>query len=215
MILNFQWKLLNENTGKRNQLICRKLKLLIIKNFQSNLGIQTIKQTWWNTFSKNGEKHFPNVLTSSQTNYLANLDGATDYEASQSSERIGFYCDYEETDTKIVAHIKFLCDNIHLSRVIVVSPDSDVAVISLYQSVINLTFLDALWFRTGTDDDQRYIPIHVLVSELGLPICCLLSSMHAGCHSVSSFSHRGDTHMTSTLRGVDGRGKAKIRCYRM
>ena len=59
---------------------------------------------------------------------------------------------------------------INIFRVIIVSPDSDVAVISLYQSVTNLTFLDALWFKTGTGDDQRYIPIHVLASELVLTL---------------------------------------------
>ena len=59
---------------------------------------------------------------------------------------------------------------INIFRVIIVSPDSDVAVISLYQSVTNLTFLDASWFKTGTGDDQRYIPIHVLASELVLTL---------------------------------------------
>ena len=57
--------------------------------------------------------------------------------------------------------------------------------ISLYQSVTNLTFLDAFWFKPGTGDDQGYIPIHVLASELELPICCLLPAMHAGCNLVS------------------------------
>ena len=42
------------------------------------------------------------------------------------------------------AYIKFLCDNIRLSKVTIVSPDTDVAVISLYESVTNLTFLDAI-----------------------------------------------------------------------
>ena len=59
---------------------------------------------------------------------------------------------------------------INIFRVIIVSPDSDVAVISLYQSVTNLTFLDALCFKTGTGDDQRYIPIHVLASEVVLAL---------------------------------------------
>ena len=45
------------------------------------------------------------------------------------------------------AYIKLFCDNIRLNRVIIVSPDSDVAVISLYQNITNLTFLDALWFK--------------------------------------------------------------------
>ena len=77
----------------------------------------------------------PNVLNSSQTNYLGNPDRTTDRVTSQSRERIGFYCDHEEVDTKMVTYIKFLFDNIRLSRVNIVSPDSDVAVISLYQSV--------------------------------------------------------------------------------
>ena len=35
--------------------------------------------------------------------------------------------------------------------------------------------------------------LHVLVLELGLPLCCLLPAMHAisGCDSVSSLSHIG------------------------
>ena len=31
---------------------------------------------------------------------------------------------------------------------------TDVAVISLYQGVTDFTFLDALWFKTGTSDDK-------------------------------------------------------------
>ena len=54
------------------------------------------------------------------------------------------------------AYIKFLCDNIRLSRVTIVSPDTGVAVMSLYESVTNLTFLEAIWLKTGAEDDQRY-----------------------------------------------------------
>ena len=91
---------------------------------------------------------FPKVLTSSETN----LDGTTDRVASRSSERINFYCDQEDGSTKMFVYIKFLCDNIRLNRVIIVSPDFDVGVISLYQSVTNLTFLDATWIKTGNGD---------------------------------------------------------------
>ena len=54
------------------------------------------------------------------------------------------------------AYTKFLCDNIRLSRVTTVSPDTDVAVMSLYESVTNLTFLEAIWLKTGAEDDQKY-----------------------------------------------------------
>ena len=72
-----------------------------------------------------------NVLTSSQTNYLANLDGAADCVTRQSCERINFYCGHEEAVLEMFAYIKFFCHNIHLNRVIIVSPDSDGAVIFL------------------------------------------------------------------------------------
>ena len=88
----------------------------------------------------------PNVLISFQTNYLSNLDVATDRVTSQSSEKNNFYRNNEEVDTKMFWYIKFLKDYIRLNRVIIFLPDSDVAVKSLYQSVDNLTFLDALFF---------------------------------------------------------------------
>ena len=43
------------------------------------------------------------------------------------------------------AYIKFLCDTIRLNKVIIVSPDTDVAVASL--------FLYAIYFKTGDGDD--------------------------------------------------------------
>ena len=98
------------------------------------------------------------------------------------------------------AYIKLLYDNIRLKRVIIVSSDSDISVISLYQSVTNLTFLDALWFKAGTGEDQRCIPIHILASELGLSICCLLPAMYGGCDSSSSFSHIGKMTTFQTLK---------------
>lgn len=49
----------------------------------------------------------------------------------------------------------------------------------LCQSVRNLTFLDTIRFKSGAGEDERFIPIHLLASELGLPTCCLLPAMHA------------------------------------
>ena len=84
---------------------------------------------------------------------MTNLDGAADRVTRQSSERIDFYCNHKEPDTKMFAYIKFLCDNIHLNSHFF-HQTLMVAVISLYQSVTNLILLDALWFKTGTGDDQ-------------------------------------------------------------
>ena len=76
-------------------------------------------------------KTLPYVLTSSQTIYLTNLEGATDRVTSQCSEKIDFYYDHEEADKKMFAYIKFFSDNIRLNKVIIVAPDTDVTVISL------------------------------------------------------------------------------------
>ena len=86
-----------------------------------------------------------------QTIYLANLDGATDHVT------LIFFCNRREADTKMFAYIKFLCDNICLNRVAIVSPYISVAVISSYESVTNLTYLDAIRSKTGAEDYQRYI----------------------------------------------------------
>ena len=68
---------------------------------------------------------------SSETIYLANLDGTTDRVTSQSSERIHIYCDHEDTDIKMFAYFKLRCDNIPLNMVIIISPGSDVTVIKV------------------------------------------------------------------------------------
>ena len=60
------------------------------------------------------------------------------------------------------------------------------------------------WFKAGTCNDQRYIPIHVVASELGLPIHWLLPAMHAGWNSGSSFPHiRKMTTFQTLKRKID------------
>ena len=43
----------------------------------------------------------------------------------------------------------------------------------------NLTFLDIIRFKSGTGDDERFIPMRLLASELGLPRCSLLPVINA------------------------------------
>ena len=77
----------------------------------------------------------PEHLSSYQSVYLANLDGTTDFVTKEYSKKIKFYCDHDEADTKMFTYIKFLSNTVQLKRVIIDSPDTDVAVISLYQNV--------------------------------------------------------------------------------
>ena len=53
-----------------------------------------------------------------------------------------------------------------------------------------------------TGNDQKCTHVHLVASELGLPICCLLREMHAisGCNSVNSFSHTGKITAFQTFK---------------
>ena len=53
-----------------------------------------------------------------------------------------------------------------------------------------------------TGDDQSFVSAYLVASELGSPICCLLSVMHAilGCNSVNSFPHTGKITTFQTLK---------------
>ena len=122
------------------------------KSFQSCLGNWNNKTNLVKQLFSKWRGTLPKVLNSFQTNHLANLDSTAYLVTSQRSERIDFYCNHKEADSNIFAYIKFFCDSICLNTIIV-SPDCDGALIYLYQRGINSTFLNALWFKTGTGDD--------------------------------------------------------------
>ena len=65
------------------------------------------------------------------------------------------------------AYIKFPSNTIKLKRIIINSPDTDIAVISLCHCVTNLALLDSIWFKTGTGNDKRFIPTPLLPSKYG------------------------------------------------
>ena len=53
-----------------------------------------------------------------------------------------FYYDNEEAETEILAYIKFLCENICLNRIVIVSPDTHVVL-------------------TYAGDGRGYVPVHL------------------------------------------------------
>ena len=140
--------------------------------------------------------HFPSKLKENQVLYLANLDGSiteiTSSSSSSSSSKLSWESDHEEADSKMFVLCKYLADEYELDRVIITSPDTDVAVIACYHFVESLS-LDEFWMKTGTGSKSRYIPIHKTCSTLGETICKVLPSYHAitGCDSVSSITGFG------------------------
>ena len=88
----------------------------------------------------------------------------------------------------------FFMRKMHHDRIIILSPDTDVALlaISFYHQIRK-----QLWFRTGVKDKTRFIPIH----SIALP-CKLLLPIHAlsGCDSTSSFAKKGKTKMWNIVK---------------
>ena len=87
--------------------------------------------------------------------YLANLDSGTDRVTSQNIERTDYYWDHEKADTKMFSFYVYSSEQGHHFF-----PDSDAAVIPLYQSVTDHIFLTAIWLKTGTGGNQRYILLY-------------------------------------------------------
>lgn len=105
--------------------------------------------------------------------------------------------DHEEADTRLLLHAKHASQTHR--RIVIRSPDTDVAVLCIAH------FKDLqcqeLWFRTGVKDRLRFIPIHLLNSSLGQPLCKALPAFHAltGCDSTSALQGIGKTTAWNVL----------------
>jgi hypothetical protein len=75
--------------------------------------------------------------------------------------------DHEEADTRMMLHALHASKD-HM-RVVIQSPDTDVAALSIY--TYRSLHCSELWFRTGTKDKLRYKPIHTVAQVLGPAIC--------------------------------------------
>ncbi len=68
----------------------------------------------------------------------------------------------EEADTKILLHANHIT---HTPNLVVSSPDTDVFVLCAHHFP-SMPNCSKLWFKTGTKDHTRYIPIHDMCDVL-------------------------------------------------
>lgn len=115
------------------------------KSFQGYLNNASNKTNLVNYIFQQWKEILSEHISSYQSVYTANL-----YPTKECSQRIEFYCDYEEAGTKIFSYIKFLSNTVQLKRVIIDSSDTDLTVISLYHCATNFALLDLLWFKIVT-----------------------------------------------------------------
>ena len=89
----------------------------------------------------------------------------------------------------VLAH--YLDIKLKPSRIVIVTPDTDVVVIACYQFSKKFQSLKEMWVKTGTKkkNDLRYISIDKICESLGENLINLLPALHSmtGCDSVSSF----------------------------
>ena len=114
---------------------------------------------------------------------------------------IDLICNHEEADSKMFVYCHFALTENMLQRIIICSPDTDVAVICCYQFVTSLS-VEQLWFKTGVGKALRYIPVHEVSNSLGLEICKLLPAFHSvtGYDSVSSLCGIGKKSAFNVLK---------------
>lgn len=107
-------------------------------------------------------------------------------------------CSHEEADTRLLLHSKH-ADNAGYNQILIVSPDTDVAIIGL--GVI-CQLKAKLGFVTGKAPNNRLIDLSMMATRLGNSLCSSLPYMHAltGCDSVSSFFGRSKKKALGILR---------------
>ena len=170
--------------------------------FQAYLGNSTNKINLVNYVFEKWKTAFSESLCNNQLILMANLDGTVTRCTYNQFTTLDWTCDHEEADSKMFVFCKHLLEQYHVKRIIICSPDNDVAVICCYHHITTLSTLDTLWFKTRTGNKRGYITIHESTTSLGSSICRILPALHCitGCDSVSSFSGIGKKSGLSVLK---------------
>ena len=117
--------------------------------------------------------------------------------------------DHEEADTRMIFHAAHASSN-H-KRIIVESPDTDVAVLMTY--AYQYMQCEELWLKTGVRDKVCYVPVHMLSEKLGDRICAALPGFHAmtGCDSVSGLFNVGKKIAWKALLSAESSNSPSLR----
>ena len=147
----------------------------------------------------------PSQLKEGQTLILASQDGsAMKVTNTLHEDEILLKSDHEEADSRMFVHCEYFANqtldtNTASKRIIIFSPDTDVAVLC-WHHFIHLPVKE-LWFHTGTGRNRRFIPVHDAVEKVGADVCNMLPAVHVltGCDSTSSLYGIGKKDAFSKL----------------
>ena len=108
-----------------------------------------------------------------------------------SEEVVSLFSSQDEADTRIWLHVNDASVRYGTKTVIIWSPDTDVLVLGVH--FFREIDIEKLCFKTGTIRNTRYIPVHMIVDNLGESLSRLILPFHAftGCDSTSCFKWKG------------------------
>ena len=92
--------------------------------------------------------------------------------------------DIEEADARIIPHAMHTITHSSITRIVVLSSDTDVFILMLYYwDELHSHGLDELWVKAGVGESTRFLPLHILVPRMGQELCRVLPAVHTltGC----------------------------------
>jgi hypothetical protein len=101
------------------------------------------------------------------------------HSSSLNADMPGLDGEWEEADVRLVPHAWHAGQEGN-ERLVILSPDNDVLAIFLYfcKELMELGVKE-IWTRAGVGESTRYLPIHILASNIGEPLCHVLPALHA------------------------------------
>ena len=115
--------------------------------------VNYVFQTWSETFQSK--------LQNNQLLVLTHLDVSTTEITCQTSTKVNWkqITRGGGADSKMFVFCKYMMEVYNVQRIIIASPDTDVAVIACYQFVDSLLLLRELWLKTGLGTKRRYMKV--------------------------------------------------------
>ena len=173
------------------------------RNFKDYLSNLKNKSRFIEFFLQYAIAYFEDHIQRHQQVIVGLLNGSVWRIDIASQEEIeGLHCDHEEANSRMFVYSAYLNDLSDLRKLIIFSPDTDVAVISMYQLFNSLQSIQELWFLTGFGKYKRFIQLHEIANELGASICKMLPTFHCltGCDSTASFTGIGKRKAMKILK---------------
>ena len=176
------------------EVVVHSVKQVLPRNTKTLLANPKNKDNLDNFIFSEWENTMPQKMGESQVLVLAG--GFQDHERVVAISRNHVevaeevYSNDEEADTRLILHIQCSIERFGTRHAIVWSPHTDVMILGVYFS--HELGID-IWFRTGTKEKFRYIPLHEISANLGQELTAILWAFHAitGYDSTSCFKGRG------------------------